>query len=385
MLSKRMVLGMALAGVSHAGELFDGKTLNGWEGDPALWRVENGAIVGETNGTDKKLKANDFLIWSGGEVGDFELTFKAKATGNNSGFQYRSQRIPGEGWRLKGYQMDLHPKAEFLGMLYEEKGRGIACQRGQRVKLAAGSKPEEIAKLAIEPTNLGEWNEYRIVAEGHRLQHFVNGRLAAHITDLDEEKRSMRGLLGIQLHAGPAMRVEVKDIVLNTQPEATANPRGPVVSWIWSAERAKAGEQVYFRREFKAPDDVEAAELVVTADDHARVWVNGVDLGESEEVSKVASHDIRKHLVKGGMNVIAVAARNKEGAAGVALRLHMTLGDGSKRFVVSNGEWLFAREVEQGWQMPVHVGTRWNSVTVVGKMGDEPWGAVIPEPATGGS
>lgn len=90
-------------------------------------------------------------------------------------------------------------------------------------------------------------------------------------------------------------------------------------------------------------------------------------------------------MVEGGMNVIAVEARNKEAAAGMALRLHLTLGDESKRFLVSNGEWLFAREVEQGWQLPDHAGTRWNAVTVVAKMGDDPWGAIIPEPATGGS
>ncbi len=117
---RHLMMLAALVATSQAAEIFNGKNLDGWDGDPRLWRVENGVIVGESNATDKKLSANDFLIWKGGEVGDFELTYKARVTGNNSGFQYRSQRIPGEGWRLKGYQMDLHPKAQYLGMLYED-------------------------------------------------------------------------------------------------------------------------------------------------------------------------------------------------------------------------------------------------------------------------
>jgi hypothetical protein len=199
----------------HAGwqPLFNGKDLTKWSGDPRIWRVEDGVIVGETNGTDKKLAANSFLIWQGGEPGDFELEFRARITGgNNSGVQYRSKVLNADAWSVGGYQMDLHPNAPYLGMLYEERGRGISCQRGQRVNLA--DKPEVTGKLEVPAVNLAEWNSYRIVAKGNLLQHFVNGQLAAEITDISPTKSAAKGVIAIQVHAGPAMKAEFKDIRL---------------------------------------------------------------------------------------------------------------------------------------------------------------------------
>ncbi|MCH7228961.1 family 16 glycoside hydrolase [Haloferula sp. A504] len=200
-------------------DLFNGKDLTGWDGDPRLWRVENGVIIGETDKADRKVDKNTFLIWKGGEPGDFTLCYKARVTGNNSGVQYRSRRIGDKGWRIGGYQMDLHPKQEYLGMLYEEQGRGIQCLRGQKVELpAAGGKPKVTAKLEIDQVDLAEWNTYRLVARGNVVRHYVNGTLAAEITDLNPDKRSLKGLLALQLHAGPPMKAEFKDIVLEDAP-----------------------------------------------------------------------------------------------------------------------------------------------------------------------
>jgi hypothetical protein len=210
-----ILLGLLLSATAGAKELFNGKDLTGWDGDPRLWRVENGVIIGETDKADRKVGKNTFLIWKGGEPGDFTLCYKARVTGNNSGVQYRSRRIGDEGWRIGGYQMDLHPKQEYLGMLYEEQGRGIQCLRGQKVELpAAGGKPKVTAKLDIEQVDLAEWNTYRLVARGNVVQHYVNGTLAAEITDLNPDKRSLKGLLALQLHAGPPMKVQFKDIEL---------------------------------------------------------------------------------------------------------------------------------------------------------------------------
>ncbi|BCX47362.1 hypothetical protein HAHE_12700 [Haloferula helveola] len=205
---------LTFAGAAAAKEIFNGKNLDGWDGDSRLWRVENGVLIGETDKADRKIGANTFLIWKG-EVGDFTLTYKARAEGNNSGVQYRSKKVGDDGWVLGGYQMDLHPKDIYLGMLYEEKGRGIACTRGQKVTLSAGQKPKVTGKLPVPAADLAKWNEFKIVAEGNVLKHFVNGELAAEITDTDEQKRSMSGLLGLQLHAGPPMKVEFKDIDLS--------------------------------------------------------------------------------------------------------------------------------------------------------------------------
>lgn len=200
------------------GELFDGKSLEGWSGDPRLWRVEDGVIVGETDAAERKIDRNTFLVWEGGEVGDFEISFKARVEGNNSGLQYRSKVSGDKKWVVTGYQFDLHPKAEYLGMLYEEGGRGISCLRGQKVELVAGKKkPVVTGKLELPAVNLAEWNDYRIVAKGNKVQHYVNGKLAAEITDLNPEKRSLRGSLAFQLHRGPDMKAEFKEIRLKKQ------------------------------------------------------------------------------------------------------------------------------------------------------------------------
>lgn len=191
--------------------LFNGQDLKGWSGDPNIWRVENGVIVGETDDAKRKIKANTFLIWEGGEPVDFVLEYKARVTGkNNSGVQYRSRRPDPQGWVLKGYQMDLHPAKNYLGMLYEEGGRGIACQRGQIVALA--DKPSVTGELPINDVALDQWNEFRVEARGNVLKHFVNGQQSVEITDVQEQKRALKGLIGLQVHAGPPMKVEFKDL-----------------------------------------------------------------------------------------------------------------------------------------------------------------------------
>jgi len=207
--------------------LFNGKDLAKWSGDPRIWRVENGVIIGESNITDKKITANTFLIWQGGEPANFELEFQARVTGNNSGVQYRSKLRDAATWSVGGYQMDLHPNQPYVGMLYEEQGRGISCQRGQRVTL--DEKPTVTGKLEIAVVNLAEWNTYRIVARDHVLQHFVNGKLAAEITDTHATKRASKGLIALQIHAGPAMKAEFKDLRLQetADPPPAASPSAP--------------------------------------------------------------------------------------------------------------------------------------------------------------
>jgi putative heme-binding domain-containing protein len=225
---KILLLSFGLACFSQAAEwqtLFNGRDLAGWSGDPRLWRVENGTLIGETDAADRKIAANSFLIWEGGQPADFILEFKARVTGkNNSGVQYRSKRPAPDGWVLKGYQFDLHPAKDYLGMLYEEGGRGIACTRGQKVDLR--DKPEVTGKLDVADVRLDEWNSFRVVARGNVLRHFVNGKPAAEIRDLQEQKRAMQGFIGLQVHAGPPMKAEFKDIrwrpLVKDEPEPEA-------------------------------------------------------------------------------------------------------------------------------------------------------------------
>jgi len=198
--------------------LFDGATLDGWEGKPEFWRVENGAIVGETT-AEKPTQGNTFLIWRQGLVDDFELAFTYRLTGGNSGVQYRSKELRNIGdFVVGGYQADFEAGPKYSGILYEEKGRGILAERGQRITITPeGQKvagetigTAEDLQQVIKP---GDWNDVRVVARGNRLQHFINGVQTIDVTD-ETAVGAKKGLLALQLHAGPPMVVQVKDIVL---------------------------------------------------------------------------------------------------------------------------------------------------------------------------
>ena len=208
----------AVAPADDAGfvSIFNGTSLDGWEGKPEFWRVEKNAIVGETT-PEKPTQGNTFLVWRQGLVDDFELVLNYRLTGGNSGVQYRSKDY-GD-LVVGGYQGDVESGAKYSGILYEEKGRGILTLRGERnTILADGTKsagvPIGVAadlQAAIKP---GDWNELRIVAKGSLLQHFINGRLMSETIDEQEGKRAFQGVLALQLHAGPPMKVEFKDIRL---------------------------------------------------------------------------------------------------------------------------------------------------------------------------
>ena len=193
--------------------LFNGKDLDGWSGQAGFWSVQDGAIVGETT-KENPAKPNTFLVWDGGEVADFELICKVRFRGNNSGVQYRSEVTDPVKFALKGYQADLHPKPEYFGMIYSEKtGRGIIAQRFTKAIVKPNGKTEKVAKVGDPNQNLTdwEWNTLRIVAVGNNLVHQINGVNTIELTDRHPDALS-QGVLGLQLHAGPSMRVEFKDI-----------------------------------------------------------------------------------------------------------------------------------------------------------------------------
>jgi type 1 glutamine amidotransferase len=196
--------------------IFDGTSLAGWEGKPEFWRVEEGAIVGETTPA-KPTKGNTFLVWRQGLVDDFVLTLQYRITGGNSGIQYRSRDL-GD-FVVGGYQADIDSGPTYTGIMYEEKGRGILAERGQRVVIGAdgGKAPAETigdTGELLARVKPGEWNHYRIEARGNVLWHFINGQLMSETIDDQADKRSFQGVLALQLHAGPPMKVEFKDIRL---------------------------------------------------------------------------------------------------------------------------------------------------------------------------
>ncbi|WP_052573772.1 family 16 glycoside hydrolase [Haloferula sp. BvORR071] len=380
-------LGLNCAHAQEWKPLFNGKDLSGWSGDPRLWRVDQGVLVGETDQDQRKVGVNTFLIWQGGEPSDFEIEFKGRVTGdNNSGLQYRSKVLDAATWSVGGYQMDMHPAANYLGMLYEERGRGIACESGQQVELA--DKPKVTGKFDRPAVKLEDWNTYRVVARGDTLQHFVNDKEVAEIHDVDAGRRALKGSLALQLHAGPSMKAEFKDIRIRTvapgKVTAAAKVAEPSAKWIWQKRNAADGEKAFFRREFELPKDLVSATVTVTGDNWQRVWVNGKDLGWSSEWSVPASHDIIKLVRPGERNVITVEGRNQEGVAAIALRFSATLKDGKKIFLVSDDKWLANLEGTRGWTEDRFDAKGWTPAVVIATMGDAPWGNVI-EPESSGS
>jgi hypothetical protein len=240
----------ALAPLAHAADsgfksIFNGKDLSGWEGQQQLWSVRDGAITGQTKSEQDLPTSNTFLVWKGGEPADFEVRLKFKLTGENekkqanSGVQYRSRLIDPATFVVGGYQADIDT-GRYIGMLYEERGRGILMQPGQRIRIGATSAASDAGstkakkgkqKTAVEmiatvttPEELaatykfGEWNDLKIVAKGNHLQHFVNGKLTADVTDNDPILAPKSGVIALQLHRGPPMTVQFKDIQLKTLP-----------------------------------------------------------------------------------------------------------------------------------------------------------------------
>ena len=217
-MQKYIWAGLVLSASLACGEnLFNGKDLKGWSGNPAFWSVKDGAITGQTT-KENPTKGNTFLIYTNGPVDDFELRLSYKIIGGNSGIQYRSKVINFNNFVVGGYQGDFEAGKTYSGILYEEQGRGILAKRGEKVVIKEDTgKPEVVGSLGksddIQAKIKNEdWNEYVIIAKGNHLQHFINGTQTIDCIDEQKSKAAKSGILALQLHAGPPMTVQFKDI-----------------------------------------------------------------------------------------------------------------------------------------------------------------------------
>lgn len=205
--------------------IFDGQSLAGWDGDPKYWRVEDGNLVGEIT-PETIVQRNTFIIWRGGAPGDFELKIQYRISPNgNSGVNYRSIQLSDAKWSLAGYQADIDgegrgaPRHRHTGQNYEERGRTFLARRGQVARVGADGKPEIIASLG-DPEQLGaaiksgDWNEFHLIARGATLVHVLNGQVMSLVVDDDAARRRSDGLIGVQVHVGPPMKVEFRKIRL---------------------------------------------------------------------------------------------------------------------------------------------------------------------------
>lgn len=209
----------AFAFAADFAPIFDGRTLAGWDGDPRFWSVKDGAIRGEST-LAALPKGNTFLIWRGGVLRDFELRVKFRIQNGNSGVQYRSRDL-GK-WVVAGYQAEVENKQGKVGFLYEEKGRKFLANVGEKIEVGADGKPKVSGSLGDKKRDFidkryyreKDWNEYRIVARGNHLQHFLNDFQTIDLIDNDPAHRALEGLLALQIHAGPPMLVEFKEVLL---------------------------------------------------------------------------------------------------------------------------------------------------------------------------
>lgn len=202
-------------------DLFDGETFEGWQApDMSYWSVEDGAITA-TASEENPCKKNQFLVWQDGEIDDFVLSLKFRIEGGpkaNSGIQVRSQ-VQEDGHAV-GYQVDIaHPDAPYLGAVYDEHGRKMLASRGEKTTVQSDGIMEkepigESAEQGFKSYKLGEWNEYEITGKGNRISVKLNGHLTSEVIDLQESERELSGVLALQLHSGPPMKVQFKEIVL---------------------------------------------------------------------------------------------------------------------------------------------------------------------------
>jgi hypothetical protein len=194
--------------------IFNGKSLKDWEGSSKYWLVEDGCLTGVADG---KLDFNRFIVWRGGKVKNFELLVKVKVTpGGNSGIQYRSVEQPNLGEAiLVGYQCDVvSNNKDYNGMLYEERGRRILAHTGEKVIIDTKGQPWVVGEFPVKEFKAGEWHDFRVLVQGNYHQHWIDGHPTVDVIDLDEKHRKLEGLLGVQVHVGPAMKIQYRDFYL---------------------------------------------------------------------------------------------------------------------------------------------------------------------------
>lgn len=214
-----------LAMADHTGfeSIFDGSSMKGWDGDPAFWRASNGVLIGQSS-IENPVKQNTFVIWRGGAPKDFELKLEYRLSATNSGVQIRSVQLPAGPdigkWVMKGYQADIDAANQFTGQIYEERGRGFLAMRGQATYIADDGHPKVIGNLQQTADELkalirpGDWNQIHLIARGSTIIQILNGAVTSLVVDEDLKNRQLGGLLGFQMHVGPPMTVEFRNIWL---------------------------------------------------------------------------------------------------------------------------------------------------------------------------
>ena len=217
-----------LASASEFESIFDGRSLVGWETpDVTYWSIEDGAITGRIT-REHPCETNQYLVWKGGELADFELKLKSRLNGEggiNNGFQFRSRLLPDHD--VCGYQMDNNLKTPWLARLYDEYGRHTLAMRGEQAVFDADGKRSAVKLPDAQGDawfRLEDWHEYHLVCVGPKITLRINDRLVAEVEDHDPRRRELQGILALQLHSGPPTVVQFKDIRLKILKPALPGP-----------------------------------------------------------------------------------------------------------------------------------------------------------------
>ena len=217
--------------------IFNGKNLEGWSGDETYWSVKDGILTGEVT-PETILKRNSFVIYKKEQPTNFELKLEYKISkSGNSGINYRSEKIKNAPFTLRGYQSDIDGKKRYTGQNYEEKKRTTLAYIGEKViiKNMPDSIPltnlrKNVKRNCWQTRNViatlgdkkqlknhikeNDWNTMHIIVKDNLMKHFVNGILMSEIKDLDTQNKSLKGYIGVQVHVGPPMKIEYKNILL---------------------------------------------------------------------------------------------------------------------------------------------------------------------------
>ncbi len=361
--------------------LFDGGSLDGWTGDPTLWRVENGVLIGEGPGGGPIAKSG--YLFHTFEAGDFTLEAEVRLTGGNSGIQYRSE--PTDDGDAIGPQADLDAANSYSGILYEAGGRAILGRRGviTHANEQGGTTVAELGdpKEAAAAHRPGEWTRIRVIAIGDYIRHEINGVPTCEVIDRSQSARR-RGRFAIQLHAGGAMKIEVRSLVV-TPFEPLASPaelrepdRGPTTvlpgdeatpRWIWGSETAGDGERCVLGIDVRFPKPVRHIRGMASGDNRFTLTLGGAPLAEGTDWSKPTQFEIG--APPASELELRATVENEGGPAGFALRLVVDYQDGTSGTIVTDDRWRVQGAGEWGWAQ------------VLGPVGPAtpPWGDVFAE------
>jgi arylsulfatase A-like enzyme len=282
--------------------VFNGRDLTGWEGSPQFWSVEDGCLTGTADGT---LKYNRFITWRGGTLKNFELRVKVKVTpGGNSGLQYRGTERPDLGESVvTGYQCDVVAnRPDYNGMLYEERGRRILAHTGERVVIDESGQPWVVGEFPVQAFPAGQWHDYRVLAEGNHYRHWIDGVPTVDVIDLDAKGRKLEGVLAVQVHVGPPMKIQYRDFFLKRLPDDLPLVAGDqakippdarkVVPQGKDKPRAPGGEGAAAQGNPKPkPMNV----ILILADDlgWADITCQGADVHETPNIDRLAAEGLR--------------------------------------------------------------------------------------------